>query len=97
METTNNQYSFETWRIFYRMQAGLVSSDEFAGHLHWLNVEETEADMKEQANPILIQSVRHYWCTNMRDREKSLSLLKEAATQGDPFALELLNKRSGKW
>lgn len=48
-------------------------------------------------DPILFESVKYYWCTGMRDREKSGSLLVEAAEQGDALAKYILEEREGKW
>lgn len=87
------------WIRFYRKEAGLATDEEFERMVgipvNWAS--EIEAKMKADMNPILFESVKYYWCTGMRDREKSESLLVEAAEQGDALAKYILEEREGKW
>lgn len=96
-----NGISFTTWLYFYRMKAGLMTVSQFANELSMenpsANIQKLNKDMEEAANPLLIQSVQYYWCTGMRDREKSLELLQDAFKQEDLFAAYLLTQRNGKW
>lgn len=100
-----DRLSFGTWQFFYKMQAGLVTRQEFADFCSYenkipmnvLNEQNLAERMMNASNPLLTQSVQYYYCTGMRDRERSRKLLIEAAEQGDAFAVELLTRRNGKW
>ena len=97
MEYDLRTISFDLWLIFYRKQAGLHTDDEFARYACVLDPRKLEQAMEAAADPLLIQSVRYYWCTGMRDRARSRELLQEAADLGNPVARDVLQIRGGRW